>query len=547
MKWRIKEVIKRFRLSNSIFFILCFILLFVATNLPLLARIGATPPNYTYTFSQGFYLDYDYYLSIMKQGRDQWLTLPPYTTEKATPSLLHIFYLYLGKMGLILGLSNPLVYHLSLNVLRFLFALSIFLLAISILPKPWGRLAFLFALFASSLPPLLWVNGRLQILTPYPWWVPIGNPLIRSTLVPHHLFSQILMVIALLLWLRFLGTKKTRYILFVTLLQIVGIVVFPSPGVVLAFSLGLTFIGLPLLRLLIQRRLEEKRRVLGAVVVILASLATFAFMYWQVKSQASWSAEFTGGTRNLRATIPLGLTIWEYIYSLGVLWVFMPWAFLRVKKFSPSMQIVASMVIAPFLLMILATLVGGDSYRVTSSAPYVAASILACIGAITLGEKVKKRMRMFLPIMFLSIIAFGSIPGWRYFFPEELKVEWTTNVYIPDAWIRGLLAVNQSAPKNTIILSREHVGALVPLFTHLRPYIAHPDLTYNFLTKQKKVEAFYGNAMTIDGAKAFLAESGARYVYWGWYEKDLAKEPRYGNLLHTIYSAENVTIYKVRP
>jgi len=65
-------------------------------------------------------LDGATYLSKMEQGRaGSWLFQLRYTPEKHDGAVFHMFYLFLGHMARVLGLSSLVMYHLARMVTSF--------------------------------------------------------------------------------------------------------------------------------------------------------------------------------------------------------------------------------------------------------------------------------------------------------------------------------------------------------------------------------------------------------------------------------------------
>ena len=70
--------------------------------------------NYTY--------DYNFYLSRIREGQEgHWTVVEKYTAEPHSGSLLQVFYLYMGKLGGMIGLTPPVIY----NVLRAILGFSL--------------------------------------------------------------------------------------------------------------------------------------------------------------------------------------------------------------------------------------------------------------------------------------------------------------------------------------------------------------------------------------------------------------------------------------
>ena len=106
------------------------------------------------------------YLSKMKQGAEGlWLFHLPYTSEAHTPTIFYFFYLLLGKLSAVTGLSTPLVYHLARVVCdAVLLAVIYRFLTLFTAWRSVRRLAFLLIIFSGGL-------GWLLLLTRQGAWL----------------------------------------------------------------------------------------------------------------------------------------------------------------------------------------------------------------------------------------------------------------------------------------------------------------------------------------------------------------------------------------
>src|SRR3990170_5611569 len=65
-----------------------------------------------------YWPDFNLYLSKVRQGyENRWLAVEKYTSEPHRGSLIQIFYLYMGKIGMSLGLQPNIAYQLGRIIL----------------------------------------------------------------------------------------------------------------------------------------------------------------------------------------------------------------------------------------------------------------------------------------------------------------------------------------------------------------------------------------------------------------------------------------------
>ena len=109
-------------------------------------------PEHNYMF------DYNFYLSRIRQGQEgRWLVSEKYTSEPHQGSLLQIFYLYIGKIGGVIGLSPPVIYHLSRVLLGIILLIIVAYYVQKLFKGIWAIIAYFLVVTAGSFPILLWI------------------------------------------------------------------------------------------------------------------------------------------------------------------------------------------------------------------------------------------------------------------------------------------------------------------------------------------------------------------------------------------------------
>ena len=230
-----------------------------------------------------------------------------------------------------------------------------------IFPRPWRYIALIFILFASSLPPESAI---------YPWWVPIGSAYHRMTVVPHHMWARALGVVVLFLWLVFLRRKQWSLLGVALVIQSIGVLIFPTPGVVTAVAI----FGVVIIRLFKSLRparnafsianagglLKLPPELIFFLSLLFVSGIMFGLLYLQMKSEPSWQAEFSGSNQQLREQFEVIRTLKEYIWVFGLLWIGIPWSIGFLKKFDQTFLTIFFLTLTPYFLIILSPFIGGN-------------------------------------------------------------------------------------------------------------------------------------------------------------------------------------------
>src|SRR3990167_10245905 len=177
--------------SNIFFFILTSLIILILNLFPLISHIRHAPPGRNFAMIHNNVQDFFFYQSLMNEGANgSWLTYDPYTTESHQSSIIFSYFLWLGKLSKIVGISYAVTYHLVRIVLGILFLASSFYLLLTVLKVPYPRLTYLLFLFASPL-----MNGDKPYMN---WWTGM-DPIRRVAYLPHHMMGSLLLVVSIIL------------------------------------------------------------------------------------------------------------------------------------------------------------------------------------------------------------------------------------------------------------------------------------------------------------------------------------------------------------
>ena len=170
------------------------------TSLPYVVGMLASTPDRQFGGFVYNVLDCNSYIAKMRQGaQGEWLFTLPYTSEQHRGAFIYPFYLILGKVASLGGLSLVLTYHLARLVSIPVLLVSVYAFLVRV--TPWSgirRIALLLIVFSSGLGWLLTLLGRSSFAgsLPIDFWVTEGYLFLLVYAMPHLAFAA-----ALLLWL----------------------------------------------------------------------------------------------------------------------------------------------------------------------------------------------------------------------------------------------------------------------------------------------------------------------------------------------------------
>lgn len=513
--------------SKFLIFFLIANLYLLASNLRVLILMFRTPLDTVFTLlHHATSSDYNLYLSIITMGQNShWLFRDPYTTEKTLPSIYYVFYIVAGKL---IPLWAPYVYHLVRIISIEAFFVAVFLLCKTVLSPKTAFWASLLSITATI--PLSLSNG---------WWTGLDAVQRLNVTPPHYFAGYAFMLLSLVVFFFYINRSEKfgiKWLLFFS-----GGLLFIG-GIILPTILLPVLICMPLANgiVLLKRRSEFK--IYPAIIILLFALLSFLPTYLQTKNDylshlfLSWSyTRWNVNEPNFDRELLLSFTPILLLSIPAIINIF--------KKGNFGRLFIALWGLFPFLMLPFANILGIGKIRLISEAPFVPLGILA---TITLFEVVKKNIRYLLLIIFFAITVPQSIILSYQDYRKSSTQQLYTNVFIPKSVWNTIEFVRRNAPKNSIVLSDEYFGNLVPAFVPVISYFGHSSITLNFSDKQKNVYNFYTQKMTDNEAFDFLNENNIKYVYFGPDEKRLGSDKLNYSFLKPIFGKEDISLYKIQ-
>ena len=95
---------------NVVFHVLFLSIIALYIVVPIRNQLRISPPNTYYPLIHGLTQDYYYDLSVIRQGRTQFFEIDQYTTEETSSSTIHAYFLVLGRIAQLTGITNVQVY-----------------------------------------------------------------------------------------------------------------------------------------------------------------------------------------------------------------------------------------------------------------------------------------------------------------------------------------------------------------------------------------------------------------------------------------------------
>jgi len=566
-----------------LYFVSLFFVLFSFTpSLLEIYHARQLPPERTFVLEHNYMFDYNFYLSRIRQGQEgRWTVVEKYYNKPHPGSVFQIFYLYLGKIGGLLGLSPSAIYHLSRLLIGLILLLLVGKFASSLLPKRWGAVAFLIIATAGSWPiPMILATG-FRFGTYMGWWSVIDS-LQRITFIPHILFGQIF--ILFFIWIYSRDTRGTSYsrgtfswLLWGLLGFIVGIVFPPTLFVVYLTLLLLSLLELPDVLYQSQSSKIHPRgdtdshpRGVWLDWVFESILPRFIFIFFSAPSllyinmmfkQLPWSAL---ALFDIQHRIPLPYR--EYalalgpVLPLGIIGFFIT-LFRKEKKLFP----IISWVMTVGLLFIIFEKVPTQSpLRFTEAAIHIPLGILTAycfyiLWGLTekLSRSIQNLIRVVIGLVIIGIVIMGlgvmvSMVGWLTDQAiAKRKTTWLVPigaqlVYPLKDFMDAITYLRDYTNRDAIVLGYVAAGNFTPAYAGNFVYIGHAN-TPDEDGKEKIAANFFGGKMSQKEAEEFVKKEGISYIFFGPQERELGGIKDLASIypfISPVYSNNQVTIYR---
>ncbi|HUW96918.1 MAG TPA: hypothetical protein VMW58_14135 [Anaerolineae bacterium] len=502
----------------------------------------------------GFLIDLDdsySYLAKMQQGVwDGWRYRIPFTPEEHSGAYLYTFYLGLGKLSALLGLSVMQTYQLA----RLAGGLSLLVMAyifVSIFLKDRDRrlVAYLLISFSSGLGWLVVLVGGSSTLggiSPIDfWWIEAYTFLAIFTF-PHFSAALTLLLLFFTLALRYLETFRLPAFLlaiptFLALCIVHPYNAFLVDGVLAAYWL----------LLLLKRKRLPRRESLPISIWAITPIPLLAYYYRALSSQPvfqSWAAQ---------TVLP----------SPSILHLFLGYGVVSLMAIGGLVHVIRErdergmLLVAWVASIIVLTYLPFSFQRKMVEGLHVPLCILATIGLFeyllpgALGSDWLTRFarwRGYRRDGLRRLLVFSIIVAT---FPSNLCVlasasslvlQHDAELFHRRHEVEAIDWLEAHTQRSDTVLASYEMGRLIPARAGNVVFMGHIIETVQVEHKRELAEAFFQADTSDDWRRALLMEYGVRYVFHGPEERQVGDlDPSTCEYLTPVYRNPEVTIYRV--
>jgi len=506
--------------------------LLLLSCVPYLIAWQAAPPGWHFAGILVNPLDGHSYLAKMEQGRqDLWLFQLTYTPEPHEGAFIFTFYLALGHLARLTGLSKIIVFHLA----RLLAGLALLLVAFRFTGRVTAqpaerRLAFVFILSAGGLGWLGAIAGRF----PIDLWIP-------EAFVPYSIFANphfpLAMALMLLIFERFLlpsATEPTLSSLLYAGLLALGLAMVLPFALLTGWAVLVIFLGW----LYASRRRLPWPQIWLTLSVIVFSMPVLLYQYWVSTSNpilAGWGAQNVTpaprwadfglgyGLIGLLALLGAGRVIQKTMSTRTARppeWLVLIWAVVTVGLVYVPFELQRRLITGLHLPLCMLAAIGLHRWvaRVGLPAGY---QRLLKMGTVAIGA--------------IGTLAVWGIPLLGTLQAPEQSAT-TALFFIRDEEQAAFAWLQAHSEPGDVILASARVGMFVPGQTGARAYYGHPFETVQAKKKRTQAETFFR------GERARVTPP-ADFIIYGPSERALG-QPVGLATRPAVFSAGTLKIYK---
>lgn len=440
-------------------------------------------------------LDGNSYLAKMRQGwNGAWTFTLPYTAEPGEGAAANLYYLFLGQVSRLAGVSLLFAFHAARMVGAALMLAALYAFFGALFKQARTRLtAFTLAALGSGLG---WVALVFGAFTP-DFWLAEGYPFLAAYATPHFALG-----LALQIWLlvplasgRYQGWRLFFQAMAAVLLSLVypfGLVVV---GAVLIVQLGLRA----------ARRLPLRGEVLRLLAVGAGGLPYAVYALLLVNRHpvlAAWNAQ------NLTPAPGLLDLLWAFSPALILAGI---GAYAAAQRGQMNHQLLLIWVLAGLALVYLPI----DLQRRLISGFYVPLAGLAALAVELVTRRWRRWIWLAAAVLLLSLpsnllILLGGVGA---------AVENNSDLYLYADEAAAFAWLDRQADQNGLVLAGPETGLYLPVYADVRVLYGHPFETVDADTQRALVEAFFRGQAGVD----WLQGAGVDYVFYGPRERPLGE------------------------
>lgn len=477
-----------------------------------------TPPDFFYTGTGHYYLDYFHYLQLIGSGiRGKWL---PENYMAATDSFAYLLYLPYTLLGQIAGffhLSAVFAYWSAIFLLTVITICLLYFALNKILKNQPFYLKISALLIAVFTCPFYFFKNSTLVFYEL-WWAP-QTFLKRFGTVPHQLLANLL-VLTVYLTTSLIIEKSSLTKLKSSLKKTLGLnlllltILFISP-----VSLAIPLITIFTIFLIESVRKYLKQKTLKAFIPLLIFCLLTSLLLFPAALKLKAYYEQSPILTELRAqeigwnqTLPLKFLL----LNIGPVLLFIPFGlkrFLKTKKPLAWLLLLSTTLTYILHYTSLTTLFGTHSLRLYSLTNYLTFAVLTVLGIKTIAGFLPKKRKVFTLTLVLILLAVFTVFNYLRILNSNQRIPTTNISYLPKTLNQTFEFLNKQQDKGCLLTGPySYMGMVTPVYVERRSCLGKHIYTPGFEQKQRQTDLFLKGTLTKKEAKVFLNQNQVKYL-----------------------------------
>jgi hypothetical protein len=496
------------------------------------------------------------YLSAIEQGRSgSWGYRNLFTTETAEPAFIQGFYLALGQLARVLGLSTVTMWHLALVITNLILFLTVFAFAAFNLPSRSQRqVAYLLALSGAGFDlwrfPDWFERTAALDAVPVTLRMPEAHLFFGSLTYPH--FGAGITLVIAVLWLSFLALTQAEcrwlWVVLAGAANLLLAVVYPFLIFLITAVLGLFYLY----------RTWRARRILwseAARLAVVFAIPLPLFLYYQAVLAANpvmrmWNAQAVTLSPNplhyLLTYAPYLLLALPAVYSLRqtprpqqerrlflCFWLIAVAVMLYLplnpqRRFVQGVQVPLAILAASGLSVLMPRILGSQPLQALFRRPrYTVAGMRRLLLLLIVGLTGMVNI-YFLAGAYITLAVVQPYPFFR-----------------PESELQAMQWLKENSTADEVVLAAYWSGSYIPFYSGNRVVVGQRYETVHFADKRQDVERFFSDTADAGWRRQFLRDQGATFVFVGPAERELGPFAGADSAgLELVYANNKVLIYR---
>lgn len=543
------NLVKKIEPKKSIIILTISLCVAVINILLVLIGVTKTPPGSEYLAVGHFYYDYFEYIQQMVQGMRGRLTVNnPFTPLDQSETIIGWGqYLLFGKLAVFFNWSVYFTYWFIVFIGSFILAILLYIVIKRIFKNQtfiYHLITWLMVIFAT---PFVKINFNEFKIIPFEFWYSPMSLFHRFGGVPHHMLTNILIVVLLLSIagiitnIEKLDWRKIAIKAFIIGSILILLLTFAPFQVINIMSALIITVWIFINILIRNNKKQSWKKLLFFTGFIVFFLVPAAFITLNLHGQGELFARAIAWETAQQHYPKLSI----FLLTTGPILIFIPFGLKSYfHNITPLKLLVFFFTIFSYVYFYtpISLFFGTHNLRFLNPIAYLGLGMISIEGIRTISNWFKFNKTIFytLTLSLISYFVFITYIIYKSFFGvDQLS-------FMPKDLITGIKIIDNNKDNKAVLTSpRFALGLILPCVIDRKVYLGRPIFTPDYGNRSEIVEKIYQGLYPTDQTKQLILENNIGYAVIDQREGHDAKGLETYGFFNKIYENSQVKIYKV--